>query len=176
MDTNPRMHARSGQALVEFCIGLVAMLAVIGGVFQLGRMGLARTEARVEATRSATARSMRSSDAAGQSIPNYIHRMDEGGDEATYSVNDRRIGGDEQDVYDRLIAPSSPHLLHTYAPDNDLADINGTLEMLAGMGLVHGAGNRFDIPVLPVVRRLFFDRPHVDIQVSAWMVRTGELY
>ena len=176
MAINANHPNKSGQALIEFCIGLVAMLAVIGGIFQLGRMGMARTDARVDATRFATARSMLDSDVTGLSVPNYIIRMSEGDDEATYSVDDSRIGGDEGEVYDRFIDSSRPERLRAYAPGNEMAEMSDSFEMLLGMGLVQGVGTRYNIPVFPIVRRLFFDQPTVDIRVSAWMVRTGELY
>jgi hypothetical protein len=175
MDTDAR-RTRSGQALVEFCIGLVAMLAVIGGVFQLGRMGLARTEARVEATQRASINSMRSEEATGLSIPGYIARVSEGEDEATYSVDDIRVGGNEQILYERLLAPNQPHRLQEIAPGNPLAEMGDSFEMMVGLGLVPGRGAEYDIPVLPIVRRLFFDQPTVDIDVTSWMIRTGDIY
>jgi hypothetical protein len=162
--------------MVEFCIGLIGMLAVIGGIFQLGRMGIARTDARVEATQRATSNSMLGSDITGLSIPNYINHISAGGDEYSYSADDFQVGGNEQTVYDRLVDPSRPNLLRGYAPGNDYADMSDAYEMMLGMGLVNGVAFESNIPVLPVVRRLLFNRNSVNIRVSAWMVRTGEIY
>lgn len=160
--------------MVEFCIGLIAMLTVIAGIFQLGRLGLARTRARVEATRFATARGMLP--ATSLSVPRYIHRLSASGDERTYSEDDTAIGGDAREAYDRLLAPNQPDRLRLYASGNELAEIDDAFEMMLGMGLVQGIGTELNIPVMPIVRRLFFDEDSVDIQVNVWSVRTGDLY
>ncbi len=167
---------RSGQALVEFCIGLVALLAVLGAVFQLGRLGLARTEARVDATRLAHNRSMFDAAVTGLSLPRYINRMSEGDDGYSYSQDDLAIGGNEQSAYDRVVARMRPDEVARRVPDSPVAGLSGPTEMILGMGLVHGTGMELNVPVLPVVRRLFFRRDRVDVQVTAWMTRTGDLY
>jgi len=169
-------NAKSGQALLEFCIGLVAMLAVIGGIFQLGLMGRARTDARVEGTRSATARSMLDADMTGLFLPRYIRRMDAGGDGFSYSVDDSAVGGNSQDAYDRVAGRMRPDQVRPYAPGSEIAMMDDPVEMLLGMGLVSGVGMELNVPVLPIVRRLFFNRGTVDFQVQVWMTRTGDLY
>ncbi len=182
MDTEsqyrPRRPAppKSGQALVEFCIGLVGMLAVIGGIFQLGLMGRARTDARVEATRSATALSMLDEDLTGVFLPRYIRRMDAGGDNFTYSVDDFAVSGNTQDAYDRVASRMRPGQVRPYAPGSEIALMGDPVEMLMGMGLVSGVGMELNVPVLPVARRLFFNRGTVDFQAQVWMTRTGDLY
>ncbi|MCC5847679.1 MAG: hypothetical protein JJU29_06245 [Verrucomicrobia bacterium] len=162
--------------MIEFCIGIVAMLAVIGGIFQLGRMGRGRMDARVEATRIATARSMLGEDITGLYIPNYVREMYEGADGRTYSVDDRAIGGNTEDVYNRIVLPMNPGGVRQHVPGSPIADMEDSMEMMMGMGLVAGTGMDLNIPVLPVVRRLFFNRNTVDIQVQVWMTRTGDIY
>ncbi len=171
-----RIPRKSGQAVIEFCIGIVAMLAVIGGIFQLGRMGRGRMDARVDATRIATARSMLGEDITGLYIPNYVREMYEGSDGRSYSVDDLAIGGNTEDVYDRVVRPMNPGAVRQYAPGSPIADMEDSMEMMMGMGLVAGTGMDLNIPVLPVVRRLFFNRNTVDIQVQVWMTRTGDIY
>lgn len=177
VDTNMHPSSKSGQALTEFCVCLIAILTVIGGIFQLGLLGLGRTQARVEATSSATLSSMLGSDETGYSIPRYIDRVSMGSDNRTYSEDDAGIGGNEQRAYDELIAPSRPELIQAYSViDNDYAEMTDSFEMMVGMGLVRGTGYEFNIPVYPIVRKLILDQSNVDIRVDAWMVRTGEIY
>lgn len=172
----PLSSSKSGQALVEFCIGLVGMLAVIGGIFQLGRMGQARMDARVEATRSATARSMLSSDMTGLFLPRYIRAMDAGPSGFRHSVDDRVIGGNSAEAYDRLASRMRPERVRHFAPHSAIAQMEDPMEMMLAMGLVSGTGTEFNIPVMPIVRRLFFNRSRVDFQVQVWMTRTGDIY
>ena len=175
MDTEPTQN-KSGQAVIEFCIGIVAMLAVIGGIFQLGRMGQARMDARVEATRAATAFSMLDEDLTGMFLPRYIRAMHAGPDGWTYSQDDVAIGGDSMEAYERIIMRMPPQQIRQYAPNSPVAEMEDGFEMMLGMGLVAGTGAEFGVPVFPIVRRLFFDRPSVNIQVQAWSTRTGGIY
>jgi len=176
MVTDHRHATKSGQAAVEFCIGVVAMLVVIGGAFQLGRLGLARTDARVEATRVATSRSMLPEAFLTTDLTNYLQGMREGPDGSKYSLDDEPNTGNANEAYVTLLEPNHPEILQGYASGNDLAGIEDTYTLMTSMGLVQGGGMELNIPVLPVMRRLFFQHDTVDIQMSVWMVRTGDLY
>lgn len=175
MDTENRRR-KSGQAMVEFCIGLVAMLTVIAGIFQLGRMGRARTDARVEATGSASALSMNSASSSFRLIRNYILQNNEGADARSYSVDDMALLGNADAVYDQLLMPNQPNLLRGYAPTNILANIQNSVDLMGETGLVRSTASENNIPVMPIIRRLFFDQDTVDIDVTVWSVRTGDLY
>jgi hypothetical protein len=48
--------------------------------------------------------------------------------------------------------------------------------MQAMTGLVRGSAIESGIPVMPIVRELFFDQNSVDIEMDVWSVRTGGLY
>ncbi|MEX2382440.1 MAG: TadE family protein [Opitutales bacterium] len=174
MGTN-RDSNKSGQAMVEFCIGLIGMLAVIAGIVQLGRMGLGRTNARVEATAMASAASM-TDESDIRPIRSYIDRMQEGADQRSYSVDDRAQTGDPDAVYEQILRHNQPNTLSGYAPGNILAGLSDSLDMRINTGLVQGTGVEPNIPVMPIVRRLFFDQDNVTIDIQAWSVRTGGLY
>lgn len=166
---------KSGQAMVEFCIGLIGMLAVIAGIFQLGRMGLGRTSARVEATAMASAASM-TDETDIRPVRSYIDHMNEGVDQRSFSVDDTAQTGDPDAVYLQILRPNQPAVLGGYAPGNTLAGLSGSLDMMVNTGLVQGTGVEPNIPVMPIVRRLFFDQDSVTIDIRAWSVRTGGLY
>jgi len=181
MDTKAKSRprhaeAKSGQAIIEFCIGLIAFLAVVGGMFQLGRLGLARLDTRVEATRIATERSMRSEAETGLYAPSYISRVSAGADEYSYSVDDVSIRGNADEAYERIVERMAVDRVRAHAPDSPVAEMNDAFEMRAGMGFVQGVGSRFNIPILPVVRSLLFNQTSVDIQTQVWMTRTGDIY
>ena len=167
--------SKSGQSIIEFCIGLVGILTVIAGVFQLGVLGMGRTEARVEAVRRASERSMLP-ESAGVYLPRFVYQMDAGRDGFTYSVDDRMIGGGAGEAYDRLAAPMVPNQMRVYSPRSEVSQMRDEDDMLIAMGLVPGTGRTNSIPVLPVVRRLFFNRHTVDIDVQVWSTRTGDIH
>jgi hypothetical protein len=173
MDTEPR---KSGQAIIEFCIGLVGILTVIAGVFQLGLLGMGRTSARVDATRRAAERSMMSESASGVFIPQFVYQMTAGPDGFNYSVDDVMMTTSPDAAFDRLVLPMAPSQMRNFSPQSEVSQMRDPIDMLIAMGLVPGSGRTNDIPVLPVVRRLFFNRSRVDIDVRVWSTRTGDIY
>ncbi|MCC5845153.1 MAG: hypothetical protein JJU05_12965 [Verrucomicrobia bacterium] len=168
--------SKSGQSIIEFCIGLVGILTVIAGVFQLGLLGMGRTRARVQATRIATERSMMAESVSGVFVPQYIYQMDAGRDGYSYSVDDRAITSNPDEAYDRLVRPMAPNQMRMYSPRSEVSQMRDSTDMMMAMGLVPGTGRTNGIPVLPVVRRLFFNRQSVDIDVRVWSTRTGDIY
>lgn len=175
MDTEHKKN-QSGQALVELCIGLIAILTVFAGIIQIGRMGLARMEARVEATGTASALSMNAASTSFRLIRSYIRQMDEGGDQRSYSLDDVAMPGNRDEMFDTLLAPNQPGMLNSYAPGNILAGIQNPVDMMGETGLVRSTASENNIPVLPIVRKLFIQRNTVDIDVTVWSIRTGDLY
>lgn len=176
MDTKT-VKNKSGQALVEFCIGLVGILTVVGGIFLIGDMGLARTEARVEATRQASRASIYTSTTAIRQIPNFMQQMVSGGDQSDYSTDDTSVTGGGEEVLFNIVNPQQPQVLEVYVPGNPLSSIRNVNDLMARTGLVRGTGSEtVDIRNFPIVRRLFIDQEQIGIDVTAWSVRTGDLY
>jgi len=174
MVTDPLIHKR-GQALVEFCIGLIGMLAVVAGVFQLGRMGLGRTSARVEATAMASLASM-SEEADVRPVRLYIQENTPGPSGRSYSIDDVAVTRDPYAVVSQIVRPQQLQPYRAASEGNPLTQMSDSLEMMTQTGLVQGTGVSPNIPVMPIVRRLFFDEDRVTIEVRAWSVRTGGLY
>ena len=152
------------------------MLTVVAGIFQLGRMGIARTDARVEAIGRVTELGMNDSDSTFQTTRSYIREVSAGADERTYTVDDEQLTSGNVDVYERILEANQSSVLRAYAPGNDLAGIHGANEMSATTGLVQASVVESRIPVMPIVRRLFFDQDTVDVEVEVWSVQTGGLY
>ncbi|WFB35639.1 pilus assembly protein [Kiritimatiellota bacterium B12222] len=175
MDTKT-LHSKSGQAMVEFCIGLIAILTVVAGTIQLGRMGLARMEARVDATGTVSALSMNSGSTSIRLVRNYIQENTEGLDGRTYSMDDTSTIGNAAEVYDQLLRNNHPQLLHRYAPNNTLASIQNSIDLMGETALVSSTSYEYDIPVMPIIRKLIFNQETVDLEVSSWTIRTGDLY
>ena len=173
MVTKPR-HLKSGQAIIEFCIGLIAILAVFGGLIQLGRLGLIRMENRVEATRIATELSMADGDVT--STISYLYEVSDGPDTLSYSEDDLQRNGNADEAYDRLGARMQPGLVGAYDAGSPIAGMGGPGEMLDEMGFVRGTAWEMSIPILPVVRNLIYDADEVDLVSEVWMTQTGGIY
>ncbi|MDF3129708.1 hypothetical protein P0Y35_10925 [Kiritimatiellaeota bacterium B1221] len=170
-------HHKSGQALVEFCIGLIAILAVVGGMFIIGDMGLARMETRVEATRDASQRSMFAPSSSTQFVRSHIRAVTAGPDNQPYSFDDTSTTGGAVETFLTLVEPSQPAVLQQYAPSHILANMYSSNEMMANTGLVSGQDSqRIDIRDIPIIRKLFVNQDTIHIEETVWSIRTGDLY
>lgn len=175
MDGNHKNRKR-GQSVIEFCIGLVALLTVVSGIFQLGLMGLGRTQARVEATAEAAERSMLPPDDTFRWIYSYVSEVTDGTDGRAYSMDDAEVTRGADDAYTQILEPNQSGFLRSFAPNNELAGISSVEDMQASMGMVRATAIEDDIPVMPIVRRLFFDQSSIDVEMEVWSVSTGGLY
>jgi len=176
LELDIKLQNKSGQAMIEFCIGLIAMLTVITGILQFARIGIARTQTRTEATAHASALSMREPSDTFVHVRPFVLSVQDGEDGRSYSVDDtRHLSGDET-AYARILANNNPEFLRTVAPENSLSWINDSIDMQASTGLVQARNTEIGIPILPLVRRLFWDRNSVDVQAEVWSVETGGLY
>lgn len=168
-------HSKSGQAVVEFCVGIIAVLAVFGGLFQLAELCKARMNNRVDATERAARASAGDFDGS-TSVPSYISQVTVGDDEYAYSEDDQRIAGDSEEAYRRMVTRMRPDLARIYESGSDIAALGNGYEMRANMGLVRGSAAEYNIPILPVVRRLIYDADNVDLESEVWTTRLGGFY
>lgn len=174
MATRQGSRSKSGQAVIEFCIGLIAVIAIFGGLMQLGMLGLIRMENRVDATRRASEFSM--ADLQVSSLPTYLARVTDGPDTFSYSEDDTRSSGNALEAYERVGQRLRPDLVRSYAPDSPIAGMTASREMLDAMGFVRGTASEYGIPVLPVVRHLIYDADEIDLVSEVWMTRLGGIY
>jgi len=171
-----RNRNKNGQALVEFCIGLVALLTVFVGIILLGKLGLARTEARVEATRRANQAIDLGPNTVVQ-LPNYVRGIDAGIDNRPYSQDDVSLSGNPLNTLLTLAQPNHQIELRSHAPGNQLAELGSSNDFMSSSGLVGRSVNqRVPIENHPIIRRLFFNQNMVNLTVTVWSVRTGDLY
>ena len=175
LDAKKAYH-KSGQSVIEFCIGLVAILTVIAGIFQLGLLIGGRTTARVDATGNAAVLSLQDPSDAFVPIYPFIGKVEEGDDEKSYSADDEKTVTGVNDAYQRIVQNNQTGILRTYAPGNDYAVISNAEDMQAVFGLVRARSTESNIPILPIVRKLFINESNLDIEMEVWSVRTGGLY
>jgi hypothetical protein len=173
--SNFGFSSRSGQALIETDLALVALMAIVfAALVQLSRLGRARTEALMEARREAGQNALSDTYAQPNPAPTFIYNWDVGGDERSHSADDTARNALSQTVDNGLLAPAHP---------DDLSDAcrampsppAGTRPVVMGFDLVHGREQSDRIELLPVVRRLLYDAEDIRITSDAWLTWTREI-
>lgn len=173
--SNFGFSSRSGQALIETIIALVALLAVFAALVQLSRLGRARSEALAAARAEAGRNAMSAAYAQPNPNPTFIYDWDVGGDDRSHSADDTARNALSQTVETGLLAPAHPEDLDRRLPGNVLSGLQGLDPVVMGFDFVHGREQSDRIELLPVVRRLLYDEDDIQITSDAWLTWTREV-
>lgn len=170
-----------GQAIVEFVIGLVAVLALLAGLFQIASLIKSHTDVMVEARRQAGELANTDLDP-GQvllSDAQYIRDWQESGDGKRYTRDDSSTPADAAAFAARFTGKAVPDAaawsVLGQAPGDRLSALNGAPNPSPFFGLVEGYCST-NVPLLPAARHLFYAAESVDVQCKVWMTWTKGMY
>lgn len=166
---------RAGQAMVELAVGLLAMMALLGALIQIGRLAHARSRTMMEARAAAGALSLAGTNTPGITGGEYIYNWHIGRDGRAYTRDDVPLtaNGNAEAVQAAVTAfgvaeaPSPPinpfrHLAAGVHPGRDFALVN--------------SAESESVDVLSVVRRLMYNNDTVVVSSRVWMVWMGGIY
>lgn len=172
---NPKsaISPRSGQAMVELVVGLVALLAVFVGILQIGRLAAERNRTLAEARGRAGVYAFGATHWSDLPGAQLIRDWDRGNDERSHSRDDRAIAGSSLPFVE-ITSHAKPADLAARVPDNPISPMN-TAAALGDLLLVRGRVRSDEIPLLPVVRHLLYDADHIRFDESAWLVWCEDL-
>lgn len=165
---------KSGQALLELVVGLVAILILFAVIVQLGRLQRAHTDTLLEARETAGARALQPGYTVTLPGPQYIRDWEPGGDEKAYSQDDTPRLGNPGILANQILALAQPQQLAEYIPDNPITEHSMSTTMDA-FSLVNGTSRSEDIPLLPIIRRLIYADESISMEASVWLAWTKEL-
>ena len=168
---------REGQAIVEFVVGLVAVLVLLAGLLQVASLTKTHTDTMVQARRLAAELAMVDLDTA--SSPDYIRLWRDGQDSRSYTRDDQHSDADPGAFRDRLAARAAARsadwdIINSIS-GNDFTPLHGAAAPASLFGLVQGADTR-SVDLLPAFQHLIYDAPSIDVRCEVWMTRTRGLY
>lgn len=180
---NPaQTHAnRSGQAAIEFAVGLLLFLLVLTGLIHVNRM--ARTSLFLHAVLRGDAGERAMEEGAPSVAPPYVSDWQEGADTLRYTADDQPAinGATLPATLSSLVGYSvkNPGDWSYIAPDSRLPasmlQLSASPSMAATLGFVH-TEETLHVPVDPVIRQLVYDKDEVAIKEEVWMPLMGGLY
>jgi len=170
----------SGQAMIEFCIGLIVLLLLITGIIHVGRMARISLGIHSEIRGDAGERAMLSGFG---TTAEAISDWDSGADGIRFTADDRaqinsarsmaimnavasrsaRNDDDWQKVMDKTRLPFS------------MAQLRNQTGLPVFLGFIHRE-RAVDMQVDPAIRQLVYDAPEVRIKEEVWMPQMGGLY
>ncbi len=168
--------ARSGQAIVELTVALVAVMVLVAALLQIGTLSRVHLDtinnAREEAAMFAVASQY------GSVIPGpaYLATWTAGLDGATYSRDDAPVSGNAQGIRDTVLDTARPGALAALRPGNAVSEAAFQSPLVQHFDLVHGRDTSPPQALLPVVRSLLYRRDIITLDADAWMVWTQGIY
>jgi len=170
--------SKSGQALAEFVIGLIAVLTLAAclrvGSYMITAHSDAMAKARSEAAESASLGVDTLSDA------KYIHEVTDGKDQRQYTKDDKftTAGGSEFNsiILGRTVSAQSDWDVLDQAPNNRISKLNGNMNPSTAFGLVVGSDKK-TVPIdqVPAVR-FFYNAKTMEVECNVWMTQINGLY
>ena len=165
-------HTRSGQAMLEFIVGIVGMLALLAGLLQLVTLANAHL-ARRNAGRLALSNQL------VRDNPDYIRTWHAGADERTYSRDDdyNHANPNVFRAYfpERVVGRPDDWRVMEAVPHNPIADIRDAPDPADAFGMVSDREYR-NVPLLPAVRHLLYRADRLEIESEVWMTATYGIY
>jgi hypothetical protein len=156
--------------MIEFIVGLIAVVALFAAMLQIASLTRAQTEATVDARREAAERAMNPLGAIG--APDYVIDILAGDDESPYSVDDERTVGDVSRFTAVTVQRSAPTAdawdLIDAVPDNQFSAMHSPGVPMLEFQMVRGAASR-TVPVMGTVRHLIYDAETIEIDSEVWM-------
>lgn len=157
---------RSGQAMVEMIVGLVALLVVFAGIVQLSILGFEQSLTLLNARAKAGQYALADVYSVETPGPRFIQDWDAGDDTSRHSVDDVATAADPTMAARILTDPSHPNRLNGYLPDNEISQLANS-SLLAGFDLVTARERSDTILLLPAVRHLLYDSDSIRLEADA---------
>lgn len=163
--------------MIEFLVGLVAMLVLVGFLLQLSSLGRAQQETLTDARRAAGRLAFMPIDTPGD--PAYIGEWRAGPDGRTYSRDDFHLPANQgaflQTFTDPITTAPADEALMAALPHNPIGDLSGMTTPVNGFGLFSRRESE-EIPLLPVVRHLLYRADSITLESEVWMPSLFGIY
>jgi len=170
-----KRDSASGQAMVEFVVGLVGMLVLFAFIVQFGSIGVKHSQAMIDAREKAGQDAMSDDYSLAMPGPEFIETWERGRDERAYSQDDEMVVGSDAFIRDDILKHAKPGDLAGFVADNRINRLNSG-NTLEEFGLVHGNELSESVPLMPVIRHLLFDTPSIEIEADVYMIWTKGIY
>ena len=172
----PKASHCGGQAMIEFTIALVAILAVIAGTLLLNKMEWTHTRTMTAARATAGALAL---DIVYQGAldAKFISDWDPGADKVRYTHDDEAIlDGTAISLVDNIIANAGLDAVSPLPP-NAITRLQTSPTPLNEFYLVKGGENMaVDLTAIPAVRHLISGEPSITVESEAWLTWTEGIY
>jgi hypothetical protein len=175
--------AKTGQALVEFMIGMVVVLVLVSGLLQIASICKAHSDTMLDARKEAGIYAMTESGPGASLLfnPDYIKDWQEGGDGRMLTRDDVSVAGDpgsfQRTVVERTVQNPEEWDIIDAVPENRMSALRGDAGVINSLGLVKGsAKKKAQLDMIPAFKHLVYNADSIDVESEVWMTSTKDVY
>lgn len=165
-------RARGGQALIELTVALVAILAILAALLQIGILSRVHLETMGEARSAAAQYAIGDSYQTMQPGAQMIRSWGVGNDGRRYSRDDSATAGTGQFLRDNVLRVAHPDELNLRVPNNRVFNLYYNDPIVDEFEFVRATAESQPVPLLPVVRHLFYNAESIRLESESVMVWT----
>lgn len=165
-------RARHGQALLELTIMLVAVMVIVAGLIQIGRLALVHLDTIHEARGLAAQYAMGATYQSMMPSAHWIQEWDEGRDRRRYSRDDRAVIGSSHGLRHFVLPVSRPDDLRARLPQNRVSRLQYAEQPIEEFEMVRASTESRPVLLLPVARHLLYRADTVRLESEAVLVWT----
>jgi len=167
------MKPKSGQAIVELVVALVVILILFAGSIQICTLGVSHSRLMMMARREAGQKAM--SEQSSFAGPLFIAACTPGNDGIAFSRDDGTVPGDPALLQVGIVDYAHPEELNQLRTNNPVSAMANSSFPQDLFGLVEGSATK-NVPLIPIVRELLYNKDSIDLQGKAWMTWTKGIY
>ncbi len=169
----PEFAKRSGQAIVELVVALVVILVLVAGLIQICSMGVSHSRLMTAARREAGRKAMQ--EASPFAGPKFIAACTLGADGIAFSRDDGVMLGDASSFQIGIVNDAEPEALNLRRSGNPISAIANNAFPQEMFGLVDGEDTK-TVELIPIARKLLYQKDSVELKGKAWMTWTKGIY
>lgn len=168
---------RSGQALIEVCVCMIGIVAILLAMLELTRISMLRTTTMMEARANVAA--IMQSEVVLFPTPQFLQTWNEGLDGKRYSPHDVPVTADSASFYNttvqRSVADAADWNILSRTPNPVVTLRNAPAIPAAHFGLLKGDASA-TTTLLPGFQRLVYRDSSLTIESEVWMTWTKGIY
>lgn len=162
-------NSRDGQSLVELVVGLLAVVLLLMGILQIGRLGMKHTQTLLDGRKEADFIAGNDEFRSVDTPVGYAFGVTEGSDDRSYSQDDVVVKGNPDEIIDNVVGHADPGSLRIWMPTNSISPLENSASFMQAFDLIHTQSHSERVELYPIIRNLVADDQYIRLSHDVWM-------
>lgn len=155
--------------MVELVVGLLALVLVLMGLLQIGRIGMEHTQVLMDARRDADMLAMQEDFLRPDPGAFYALGVVEGRDQRPHTQHDYTMQGDPGNIIQDVVTHARVDDISAWIADNPMQDFQHSSSFMYPFDLTYSRRISDSIEMYPIIRNLVAGQDSMRIGRTVWM-------